>query len=487
VERVEESRAEICETGRLRRILYPLTAAAILAYFLFFTWKSLFLYFDQDDMYNLYMAWNKPAAQIVEANLLFWNGSFRPLGGIFYRDLFALAGFHPLPFHIVTLVLGVANMGLCFWFTRLVSRSDRVAALATLIFAFHTRLMEVWFRTAAIYDVLCFTFLYLAACLYIAARRDDREPEARHIGIRRIAAIIVCFILALDAKEMAVCLPVFLLAYELVFNTDGLKSFLRSRAVVLIGILAVITAAYAIGKLHGPDSMTTNPFYKLEYSYARFTETWSVYLEYLFALNSNPGGRVSMVILGALLGIALVSRSRALLFAWVVIFFGMLPVSFAPQRGGFVMFISWTGWALYAATVLVAVQDMLTRRTPQYRTALACIVFVLTGWRLGKMNLHDQRLGPRHWLYDGPVLVHEMADQMRALHRQLPANASMLFLEDSFNTDEWTPVFIVQLLYRDPGLTVDRIKMMTAKPPNWDGYQYVFTYEDGRYRQLKPS
>ena len=151
------------------------------------------------------------------------------------------------------------------------------------------------------------------------------------------------------------------------------------------------------------------------------------------------------------------------------------------------MFISWTGWALYAATVLVAIQDMLTRRAPQYRTALACIVFVLTGWRLGKINLHDQRLDPRHWLYDGPVLVHEMADQMRALHRDLPANDSMLFLEDSFNTDEWTPVFIVQLLYRAPGLTIDRIKMMTPKPRNWDGYQYVFTYEDGRYRQLKPS
>jgi hypothetical protein len=466
----------------LRRVLYPLTAAAILAYFLFFTWKSLFLYFDQDDIYNLYMAWNKPAGQIVEANLLFWNGFFRPLGAIFYRDLFALAGFNPMPFHIVTLLLGIANMGLCFWFTWMVSRSERVAALATLIFAFHTRLMEVWFRTAVVYDVLCFTFLYLAACLYIAARREGGQ-----IGIIRVAAIVVCFILALDAKEMAVCLPVFLLAYELVFNTDRLKSFVRSRAFVLIGVLAVITGAYAIGKLDGPDSMTTNPFYKLEYSYARFTETWSVYLGFLFALNKDPGGRVSMVILAALLGIALVSRSRALLFAWVVIFFGMLPVSFAPRRGGFVMFISWTGWALYAATVLVAIQDMLTRRAPQYRTALACIVFVLTGWRLGKINLHDQRLDPRHWLYDGPVLVHEMADQMRALHRDLPANASMLFLEDSFNTDEWTPVFIVQLLYRAPGLTIDRIKMMTPKPRNWDGYQYVFTYEDGRYRQLKPS
>ena len=54
----------------------------------------------------------------------------------------------------------------------------------------------------------------------------------------------------------------------------------------------------------------------------------------------------------------------------------------------------------------------------------------------------------------------------------------MLFVDDSFTTDEWTPVFIVQLLYADPDLTVDRLKMMTPKP-ELGRLQIVFTYEKG--------
>jgi hypothetical protein len=459
----------------MRRVLYPLTAAAILAYFFFFAWKSLAVYFDQDDMYNLYMAWSKPVGPALRSIVFFWNGAFRPLGVVYYRGIFALAGFNPLPFHIVTLAFGVVNLALCFWFTRLVSGSDRIAALAALIFAFHTRLMEVWFRTAVVYDVLCFTFLYLAACLYIAARRKERE-----FGAARIAAIMVCFILALDAKEMAVCLPVFLVAYELLFERARPKA-----AKILIAVLCVMAIAYAIGKLSVENPMTTNPDYKLDLSYARFANVWSVYLGYLFVRGANVPQWLPIAVIGGMLAAALLCRSKIPLFAWVVIIAGMLPVSFAPRRGGFVMFISWVGWTLYAATVLVALQDLITRRAPQFRTALACLAFVIVGWRFGRINLHDQRIDPRHWLYDGSTLVHQMVDQMRALHPNLPQNASMLFLNDSFTTEEWTPVFIVQLIYKDPGLTIDRVKMMNPAPTNWDGYQYVFTYADGKYLQVR--
>jgi hypothetical protein len=438
------------------------------------------MYFDWDDMMNLHVAWSKPLAQVLWSNAFFWNGFYRPLGATFYRGMFALAGFNPMPFRIVALAFCVFNIGLCFWFTRLVSGSERIAALAALIFAFHPRLIDVWFRTAVIYDVLCFTFIYLAACLYIAERREGRDLSAG-----RIAAIVVCFILALDAKEMAVCLPVFLAAYELLWSRKP-GEFMRSRASVLIGVLALMTVVYMIGKLHGPDSMVNNPFYKPEYSYTRFANTWSANLGHLMVMDGGPKGWVSMTIVGGLLAIALGSRSRKLILAWVIIFFGLMPVSFSPPRAGFAIYVSWVGWALYAAIVLVALQDLITTR-PQYRTALACVVFVLVGWRFGKFNLHLQRIDPRHGLYDPPAAVREMSYQMRALHPAFPAKARMLFVDDAFPATEWTPLFMVQLLYDDPSLTVDRLKMMTAKPANWDGYEYVFTYEGKQYRQLKPQ
>src|SRR6202021_554254 len=88
------------------------TAAAILGFFLFFIWPSFRLYFDQDDMYNLYFAWTKPATQLLRENLFFWQGAPRPLGQLFYRCIFALAGFHPLPFRIVGVILCAVNLGL---------------------------------------------------------------------------------------------------------------------------------------------------------------------------------------------------------------------------------------------------------------------------------------------------------------------------------------------------------------------------------------
>jgi hypothetical protein len=52
----------------------------------------------------------------------------------------------------------------------------------------------------------------------------------------------------------------------------------------------------------------------------------------------------------------------------------------------------------------------------------------------------------------------------------------------------------MRLLYHDRDLIVDRIKSATAKPIDWvqytstdhTHYDYVFTWENGRYRQVTP-
>jgi hypothetical protein len=477
---------------KLRRVLYPLTAAVILAYFLFFTWKSLYMYFDTDDMYALYFAWSKPMGQVVRENLYLWKGEFRPLGAFFYRGIFAVAGFNPLPFRIAELAFCAMDLVVCFWFARLVSASERTAALATLFFAFNVRMIEVWYRTTVIFDVLCFTLAFLAFGIYIGARRSGGDLSAG-----RIAAILAAFVCALNAKEFAVCLPLFLVAWELIFNAPKPREFLRSRALVLLAAMGVLTLVYMFGKLHG--AMVANPFYTPEYSYTRFAATWSEYLTDIFILPVHPAGWVSMTILGGTLGLALAMRSRIMLFAWVIAFFGLLPVSFAPPRGGYEIYFSYIGWALYAGALLVALEDLIARsitsRTPRYRTALACAVFVLVGWRWGKINLHTLRVEPRPWLYEGPAAVRAMADQLRAMHPALPARTRVLFLEDGFTTGEWTPMFLTRLLYQDREMTVDRVKLKTEHPPGWEQftspdrlhYDYVFTYEGDRYREVPPA
>ena len=424
---------------------------------------------------NLYFAWSKPPSQLLKANFFFWSDSFRPFGALFYRTLFSAAGFNPLPFRIVCLTIGIANIGLCFWIVRLIAASGRVAALAILLFAFQTRLMEVWYRTAVVYDLLSFTFFYLAACVYIGARRRNTYP-----GRARIAFILLCYVCALNSKEAAVALPIVLLAWELLFRRFAWKNL---RLPVTLGLMNV---PYIIGKTHGANALTNNPDYRPEYSFTRFAHSWSIFLNYIFIQQDGITPAIAIGVLTALLAIGLAVRSRGLIFAWVILFTTTLPIVFLTYRGAFVLYISWVGWTLYAALLIVKLQDLATRASPQYRTALACLVFLLVAWRWGKANLHDQRADPRHWLYDPPAMVHDMADQMRALHPMLPKGAAVLFLEDPFGTDEWTPYFIMKLLYRDDTLRVDRVKMMIPKPAARNAYQFVFAYSNGRYTSASP-
>jgi hypothetical protein len=459
----------------VRRILYPLTAAIILTYFLFFTWKSLGLYFDRDDMMNMYLAWSNSIGHILAAAAFLRGDVIRPAGALFYRSLFAVFGFNPLPFRIVCLAFGIGNMALCFRFARLISGSERVAALATLLFAFHPRLIEVWYRTAVVYDLLCFTFFYLALCLYIQSRKRGEFPHAF-----RSILIVLCYLAALNSKEAAVALPAILLCYELLFER------LEWKKLWLIALLALLNVPYIALRTHGAHAMTNNPAYRPEYSYSQFAHSWAQFFNHLMVRADEITPSMAVAILGALPLLAILLRSRKLLFAWLVILIATLPVSFIPDRAGFVLYVPYAGWTLYCSLVLVKLQDIVIGRWPKYRTALACLVFVLIGWRFGKFNLHDQRIDPRHWLYKDPALVDNMVDQMHALHKSLPAGSRTLFLKDSFETDEWTPYFIMKLVYRDDSMVVDRIKMMDTQPKDWSGYEYVFTYEDGRYRQLKP-
>ena len=79
-----------------------------------------------------------------------------------------------------------------------------------------------------------------------------------------------------------------------------------------------------------------------------------------------------------------------------------------------------------------------------------------------------------------------MVTQMRALQPALPRGARVLFVEDPFPATEWTPYFVMKLVWHDDSLVVDRMKMMKPPPNNWAGYGYVFTYEEGAYSRLKP-
>ena len=92
---------------------------------------------------------------ILKANIAYFSPSYRPLGGIFYRPLFAGFGLNPLPFRIACFTLLILNLGLAWWLARLLTHSTEIAALSTLLGAFHPRLVDLYWSTGTIYDILC--------------------------------------------------------------------------------------------------------------------------------------------------------------------------------------------------------------------------------------------------------------------------------------------------------------------------------------------
>ena len=56
---------------------------AIAAWFLGHTWKGLAVYFQEDDLMNMYQAWVLPLYKLVLANLTPFTSVYRPLGAGF--------------------------------------------------------------------------------------------------------------------------------------------------------------------------------------------------------------------------------------------------------------------------------------------------------------------------------------------------------------------------------------------------------------------
>src|SRR5262249_42723875 len=147
---------------------------------------GLFSYFTPDDMMNLYGAWFRPLAE-----------ADRPLGALFYRAIFAMAGLNPMPYRAGCLLLLLANLGLLYLLCRRLSGSNEIAALACLLGTYHAHLADLYYSTGTVYDLLCGT-LYLSALVYYSGGE---------LSWRRNGIFLALYVAALGAKEMAITLP----------------------------------------------------------------------------------------------------------------------------------------------------------------------------------------------------------------------------------------------------------------------------------------
>ena len=418
---------------------------------------------------NLYLAWQKPLFRLAGENVAFFSPGYRPFGNLVYRLLFDMAGFHPLPFRIACFALLFLNLYLAYRTAAAVASKE--AAMLTLLFACYNSGVDLYHDAGIIYDILCFTFYFSALGLYVSARTRKRYLTSAQLGL-----FLILYIFALDSKEMAVTLPLVLIAYELFLGEPALGA--RVRRWLPSALSTLITLPYVFGKLSHASPLVDNESYRLHISPSTYIVGLTHYFDLLTSV--HPGTLTAAICTAAIIlaaVIALITRDRRLMFALAFILITPLPIVFVALRGAYVMYIPLFGIALYLAVAIVKPRDALLGRRFQFATFAVCAVAVITFHSL------------RPWQPLVKPLIRSTVDQLSEIQPSVPGGSKILFIDDPFDKDDqWVLLFLCRLYYGARQLQVDRAKLMASKPDQavLDSYNLIFTYRDSRWIRLKP-
>ncbi len=455
-----------------------LAVVCIAAYFLFFAGPGLRAGFTHDDLMNMERSWDPPITRHLGDTLLFWRVSptFRPVGSLFYRLLFELFGFNPLPFRVACYLLLALNLWLAYALIRRLTKSREIAALTTLLWAYHREFWNLYVNTGTCYDLLCF-FFYVAAFLYYLRARERKFP----LGWRPIAIWSCLYVLSLNSKEMALTLPMVIAAYELLasppgsWRPAGFWAWLRGEGrIPLVG--AVLTALFVFGRLRGPEALPAMSAY---HPLLRFNVYLSHAQHFLWAALCKPGWLTPAVV-GAmgilLLAVTLISRRLPLRLAVVWMVVGILPVAFIPQRGLDAVYIPTLAFALFLATGL-------TRLAARPAILFVCVLLALVALNLkyGRIPFEQATAEGRH--------IESVYDQLRGLHTVFPRGGRVLFLRDPFANEEWGSTFVAMLYSRDRSLYVQRLDRLQqhGDPADLVDFDVVLSYEQDQLLECDPA
>ena len=397
------------------RKLAFLSALFILSFFLVFSYSGLFAYFTFDDGTAVVANqdhFGTPMWRNVLHVLTVFTTAYRPLSTLFWRPLYALFGFNPLPYRIAVHLLLILNIWLAYLFSRRLELTRSAAALVALVFCYNASMPELYYDTCTVTDVICFTFYILAAAVYVLGRRSGSP-----LSVARIIGVGIPYCLALDSKELAVALPGILTIYEALFHYRDFRD--KDKALRVGGVLAgmfVVGAFYLKVKV---ADMSANPAYAphttlgfVMHNFANYTR------QLLYRPENSMTPLVAFLIVGALILLGLVVRSRQAIFGALFFVTALIPVAVIPPRGGYCAYIPYFGLALASGSILGAARERVMERIrrPDLETRTAVAFFVFVALLLG--IAHGVHWAPSNGYYEWskPPVVSLMED----FHRTIP-------------------------------------------------------------------
>lgn len=460
----------------------------IFANYLYFAAPAVHSHFAPDEMMNMGWAWEAGLPRILRGLIEFWSGFYRPMGALYYWLFYHFCGLNPTPIRVFDLILTGFNLVLVYGTARLLGLPRFVAWLTTFFFSYQARIyISLIYNGAYAYDRIFFTFYFAALIVYLRARRRDEVP-----GWGRVAGIGALYIGALDAKEMAVSLPLVILCYELLWNwrdirIKGLARWIRTAGRTAL-ILAAMTVVYVAGKTQTKNVTSINPIYQPhDISLSHLMHSQSQYMkEFLFHDEYEKMTPPAAAIFGVLFAAAILLRDRTIGFCGLFTLLTPLPIAFI-HRGGGCLYVVWAGWALLLAYLLyrvaLAASERLrlngSRRVLPFAVAGTIAVASFVHW-----NRHVQHYLQRPALANGDV-TWKALNELDRVRPRIPSHSTVAYLRTPFQ--EWYMLFATELWLNDPTVRIVLDEHTPLSEAELAKADVILTFDGmGDLHELKP-
>ena len=430
------------QTGWVHLVYFLL----VFVYTLPFILPMLGAYFTGDDLLNLHYHTERSFYDTLSHNLTFWSTYRRPMGGVLYLTLYNLFGMNSVPYYGTGLALFSINLVLLYIFVARLTGSGAISAFCTALASIHTTFIDVWFNFGAVYELLSFTFMFASLHCYLSYRRNFVHPR------RFYWLSFVFFVAALNAKEMAVTIPLVIGLFELLYRmtSDDFWTRMRQLSVRMLPFLMVGTF-YTIGKIFAEGSRwSENPLYRFQFDFT-FYRNLGAHLSQLLYNSVELTGLALFVALVVSLGLALILHNRHMLFGWGFFLITLLPVLALPRSWGLFLYIPVVGLGLYLSVlgweVVQAVRlrfPLLEKKSwvPKIAPILSLILLLLV---LGALH-HQSFAKTRSRFLNKSASVRTFSEELR---RKIPeiAPGTALIVEEA-PLGRYHLRSLVQLTYR---------------------------------------
>jgi hypothetical protein len=477
---------------RAHRWWKPACAVLFAAYFLLVSWDGLKAPFAVDEMAAIWWFWHPSPWRLLSSQFMLWRGYLRPMGGLFYVPIFQVFGLNPVPYHAVLLLLLLAGAYLMYRFARVLGCAELPAAMVALIACYHGGLSNLHFNSVFVFDALCGLF-YFGAFVYYARIRSSGSLLSRS----QTAAFLGLYLCALNSKEMAVTMPVVLLAYEWLFHAPppwrwkALAQWLRGPGSVLCWS-AAINLVFIYGKSFGHDGLMKASAYRPVFSWERIVDFQERYIGDIFYRMPRFDWLATLLIWLAVTYLVWRRNRPVLRFCWIYILVTPLPIEFLEGRDQACLYVCLAGWAVLAATLftdwlasatrILTAEPLFRRLDPRHvRAVLAAAGMIL--WALGNWSFERTEVQPAIQYLGGETT--EVLAEFRAANPRVRPGAKVIFLDDPWPGQSFDASRIAELWFRDRKTQVLLDQMSHFPPDEIAKADALFTWRDGKLIRVR--